>query len=545
MSVKTLGLQSTYDVLLDVKPARTVSTASNFSSMISSVTSLLHSYLLNNRTAANYSLYPPQEIWGEGSSSLSPNGNATLGSNLPDHQANSSKMAVHANLRATSLGSPSFLKANSSFWLERVLMIERAVQLPCAASESDIPSIKGLSNNITLGNQRTVVMLPPAELMQVWKVQDLAADYLQVQKGRWQESAVEWIKRLPARELRAAVGHNPWYGSFASHVGDGSHHSAAKALSFYHGTGYDEPVPGIVVLRNGYFTAGTQAVHDCSILWFGGCWKINALVASNVKANHRQCEPSNNSSKLPRYKTVVTVSNSKSKFFYHFMTETISRLYLVADLLYDNPDIKISGLVGKRFRLFTAQAMEFLGLAGQDRMVITGCAEYLLIPEAARCTGLDMPMVNIVRAFIVRRLRALNLGVSKPPLGARGDVPSLSDVSSRPGWHKPYIILVKRRGSREVKNHEDVLGALQQRFNSTYEVRVHEGKTSLQEQLAFFHSAEAVVAPHGAGLSLIMAMRRGSGVVEFVPVAGTNLCYLYISFKVSMVFCCGFWWLCS
>jgi capsular polysaccharide biosynthesis protein len=95
------------------------------------------------------------------------------------------------------------------------------------------------------------------------------------------------------------------------------------------------------------------------------------------------------------------------------------------------------------------------------------------------------------------------------------------------------VVLIKRSGTRAVSNHDDVYLALASSLRGTHTVVVHRGNNTLAEQLRVFAEADAAVAPHGAGLSLIMGMRRGSGVVEFLTQHGTNLCYLYIALKVK------------
>jgi hypothetical protein len=279
--------------------------------------------------------------------------------------------------------------------------------------------------------------------------------------------------------------------------------------------------------------------------------------------DHTKCMPKNNLSNHTqntdkgnpnRYQYVVAVQNPKSRHFYHFMTETISRVFLVSDLLHKHPNMKIVGLSGRKSFIFARQSLEFMGL-GQDRLVTTGCADYLIIPESAKCEGLDVAMLHVIRAYIIKTLRPLQHGMHALQQSESGSInkkknysqpaPGVSALRSyhaalAPSKHQyvggapRYVILVKRSGTRAVSNHDEVHTELSFALKDTHTVVVHRGNATLSQQLRLFAEADAVVAPHGAGLSLIMAMKKGSGVVEFVTEEGSNLCYLYIALKVKM-----------
>ncbi len=479
------------------------------------------------------------DIWGIGSPlSAIPNLSHAL---PPQGAGNVTQRAVkpQALMKKTAPYTSSIIKSNATFWNERIRTIEEAPHPSCdaSASASTSPVLDGPSMNLTARSTRHVFTLPPSQLMQTWGLNDLAADYEQVEKGRWHESAAEWMKKMPAQDLTQASATGGWSDRILSHLAQGNHLSAAKSLSHFHDAKQDEPWPGIMVLRNAYFAEGSQAVADCGAVWFGGCWSKKPQIAQNMASTQRSCMPNSNATtSQPRYKVVVSISNPKSRYFYHLLTETLTRLFLVADLLGDNPDIRISGLSGRKLRWVQLPVLEFMGISHKDRLVLNGCADYLLVPEAPKCSGLDTPMLNIVRAFIIHRLKAFGLATPVSPTGllkkgeADNNIRSLSHVSDR------YVVIVKRSGNREVKNHDNLAEELARNLNGTHAVRMHAGSGPLKDQFALFHRADAVVAPHGAGLSLIMGMRTGSGVVEFVTVKDANLCYLYIAFKVSRIF---------
>ncbi len=219
--------------------------------------------------------------------------------------------------------------------------------------------------------------------------------------------------------------------------------------------------------------------------------------------------------------------------------------------------MKIVGLSGRKSSTFARQALEFMGL-GQDRLVTAnlGCADYLIIPESAKCEGLDVSMLHVIRAYMIKTLRPLQPGIhalqqpgSESINLQRNHTATQPDSESALHKFSPasqqyvdtvrggtprYVILVKRSGTRAVSNHDEVHEALALAIRDTHTVKVHRGNATLAQQIRLFAEADAVVAPHGAGLSLIMVMKRGSGVVEFVTEQGANFCYLYIALKVNM-----------
>ena len=85
---------------------------------------------------------------------------------------------------------------------------------------------------------------------------------------------------------------------------------------------------------------------------------------------------------------------------------------------------------------------------------------------------------------------------------------------SASGTSAPRRIYISRRkaSSRSVSNDADLLALLDS--HGFVEVRLEEH--SLAEQIALFRQAEAIVAPHGAGLTNLVFCEPGTLVVEFI-----------------------------
>lgn len=73
---------------------------------------------------------------------------------------------------------------------------------------------------------------------------------------------------------------------------------------------------------------------------------------------------------------------------------------------------------------------------------------------------------------------------------------------------------------RSIGNHTELAAAMAAAFPGFRNLQIE--TTSLAEQVAWFGLTDILVAQHGAALSNILWMRRGSHVIEIVPDVGTN-----------------------
>ena len=88
---------------------------------------------------------------------------------------------------------------------------------------------------------------------------------------------------------------------------------------------------------------------------------------------------------------------------------------------------------------------------------------------------------------------------------------------------------------REVANHDDLMARLKSSVLAGVVVKEFEACGSSRGQLEQFARSTVIVAPHGAGLSNVVAARPGTAVVELmVPGADLNACYLFASVKLGL-----------
>ena len=143
--------------------------------------------------------------------------------------------------------------------------------------------------------------------------------------------------------------------------------------------------------------------------------------------------------------------------------------------------------------------------------VVSGAivADWALIPEMGRCGSPSARQISSMQMLL------RNVDANKP---------------------KRTMVLIRRRGTRQISNHDDVkrvLGdwALANRFI----LREHDPSptTSLRDQIALFRDASVVVGMQGAGLLFTAALAANSTVIEFLPRSHSNVCFVRLSYHLG------------
>ena len=102
-----------------------------------------------------------------------------------------------------------------------------------------------------------------------------------------------------------------------------------------------------------------------------------------------------------------------------------------------------------------------------------------------------------------------------------------------PSWIKKRIYISRKdmspqtslRPARTIINEEEITSLLK-RYD--FEVITLTGK-SIKDQARIFNEAEAIIAPHGAGLANLVFCRQGTKVLEFIPPKWHALAYFHLS----------------
>jgi hypothetical protein len=182
--------------------------------------------------------------------------------------------------------------------------------------------------------------------------------------------------------------------------------------------------------------------------------------------------------------SLATVSATN---YFHWMFECLPRLRFLreADITYD-------WIYACHIQRFQREAFAHLGLPA-EKIIDSAAVPFL------RAERLVLPRrVDKFEPWIIPWLRETLL-----PLG-----------QSAAGSVLPRRIYISRRkaSSRGVSNDAELTALLVS--HGFVEVRLEEH--SLAEQIALFRHAEAIVAPHGAGLTNLMFCEPGALVIEFI-----------------------------
>jgi hypothetical protein len=182
--------------------------------------------------------------------------------------------------------------------------------------------------------------------------------------------------------------------------------------------------------------------------------------------------------------SLATVSATN---YFHWMFECLPRLRFLREA-----SVPYDWIYACHNQRFQREAFAFLGLPA-DKIIDSAAMPFL------RAERLVVPRrVDKFETWIVPWLRETLL-----PLG-----------QSATGGPTPKRIYVSRRkaSSRGVSNDAALLGVLES--HGFVEVRLEE--LGLAEQIALFREADAIVAPHGAGLTNLVFCEPGTLVVEFI-----------------------------
>jgi hypothetical protein len=211
--------------------------------------------------------------------------------------------------------------------------------------------------------------------------------------------------------------------------------------------------------------------------------------------------PSCDDKALSTYDTVIIISQYWGEGYFHFFIEGMARLM----------DVNIGGdevYVHTNFRSHSI-ASQMLSLIGSNLKPISGSvrAENAIIPPSTPCGGHPYSKRHIPRL----RLSLQNKLIVNPP---------------------KHVLLVKRHGSRAIANHDELLRDLLLIFPV---IVVHEGSESILDQLQMFSDSFLTIAPHGAGLSNIVAMQEKTSVIEILP-NHMNACYAMLAFNLGLFY---------
>jgi hypothetical protein len=255
--------------------------------------------------------------------------------------------------------------------------------------------------------------------------------------------------------------------------------------------------------------------------WPGVAVFTNAVVYSggdvhngSFSVQKQACQPQFSTLGFPahlqqHFELVATIAHFWGEGYYHFVAENFVRFPLVLPLIEGNPRSKIHVRAN---RPFVGSFFELFGIQ-RDRLVEgTVFADVLLLPDPVPCGLPPAIMLNLLRRTLVER--------------------SLHSVAS--ATNECRILVVQRKGSRAISNHDALVSGLMGAFKSCHTV-VHTGDESVLNQLRLFRSSTVIVAPHGAGLANIIVCRKATLILELMVTGNdANMCYMAMAFKLFL-----------
>jgi hypothetical protein len=222
---------------------------------------------------------------------------------------------------------------------------------------------------------------------------------------------------------------------------------------------------------------------------------------------------------VPSYDVVYSISEFWGEGFFHFMCENFVRLFVGLDWL-RLPGRGMSAKIHVRTEnAFAKQALQAVGI--QSSRLVTGTvrAKAMIVPEPVGCGSPSLRLVQLARMVIFSNVLSLDT------LSFKKTAESITTIT-----------VIKRHGSRAVRNHGALITALKSHYTVKNQFKVIEfDSLSMLETVKLFSKTELMIGPHGAGLSNALYMQPGRGLLEFM-VAGkdVNACYMYLAIKLGL-----------
>ena len=222
------------------------------------------------------------------------------------------------------------------------------------------------------------------------------------------------------------------------------------------------------------------------------------------------------------YEKVIVISQYWGEGYFHFMIEDLPRLFLAAQYLEKH------GLDANEWHVHAIRHQhEAVGMLGFTKPMVSGnirVTERLLVPPSTPCGGYRKDPQGRMRSMGAF-LRSRTPPLVGPPLVRAAELvrPAVIQV----------LVIQRVGGQRSILNHEDLVQHLRTLYST---VVVHTGAEPFADQLALFAAAEAVVGPHGAGMSNIVATPPPAAIVELLPVLGANNvnpCYMLLAYHMG------------
>ena len=209
---------------------------------------------------------------------------------------------------------------------------------------------------------------------------------------------------------------------------------------------------------------------------------------------------------------VVFYGGLRSNYF-HWLVEGLIPLSIQAPLLPAGTKLLFAGdMVEGAPGGFAMQAMlDQWGFGGMDRAIV------------------HAPVCQVAEVFWLRN-RSLDMDGVPARLLVQARARALAALPDMAGAAPEARLYIRRTATRRVRNEEAVEAAVQELGFTVHELP---GLTP-REQMALFHQAAFVIAPHGADMANLLFCAPGTQVIELTPDVQFPSLYAHISDKLGL-----------
>lgn len=253
--------------------------------------------------------------------------------------------------------------------------------------------------------------------------------------------------------------------------------------SHFHPTGAAEgdPLPGVAVFQNTFLAGATPLVYatESNFIYYAtGCKcypdeKHPILPASGLSA-FKQYE-------IVELDTAFMIGQYWGESYYHGMIEDLPRLMYVKDLNVPTTTtiLAMPGALTTQNRtqhfwnpyILESSTISWIPYQPQNTIYFV---KRLIVPTGTPCGKVQSKPVQFVRERLSRHFQTND---TKP------------------------VILVQQRSHRGLRNHDELVRSLEERFAECCEIVVHHDHQDMEEYATLHHRATVVIGPHGAGFS--------------------------------------------
>ncbi|KAJ3086213.1 hypothetical protein HK102_013408 [Quaeritorhiza haematococci] len=253
-------------------------------------------------------------------------------------------------------------------------------------------------------------------------------------------------------------------------------------------------LPALIVTRNAEISQrGYLSKSDSIVIPSESCWGWH-IGEYEVPATRVE---------VPAGKTVFIATQYWMDNVFHVLIETMGRIAPYYEHLLRDPNVLIH-IPETREGSMSMKAFQFLGFPREKLISGNAIAPYVVMPEPQlHCTVASPFQVRALKQVVLSRLAQDHM------------YPQIKDPSHR---YEDYILVVKRTGEhRKVTNHDEMVAAIQALYpNEKIAIFSDNPPLPLHEAFWMFRNAKLIVAPHGAGLSNMLACRESVKIVEML-----------------------------